>query len=64
VAIQHVEDGRLIVEFVRAYQPHLRSLAAILGPPPARPQEPLEIDDAVARGIAEGWRESLAGPDR
>lgn len=63
LAIQRVEDGRLIVEFVRPQEPHARSLAGILGPPPARPQGPLDIDDDVARGIAEEWRESFPGPD-
>jgi hypothetical protein len=40
---------------------HMRSLAGILGPSPAQPREPLDIDDAVARGVAEEWRTSVAG---
>jgi bifunctional DNA-binding transcriptional regulator/antitoxin component of YhaV-PrlF toxin-antitoxin module len=61
LAVQRVQDGRLVVEFVRPPEPHMRSLAGILGPSPAQPREPLDIDDAVARGVAEEWRQSLAG---
>ena len=61
LAVQRVQDGRLVVEFVRPPEPHMRSLAGILGPSPTLPREPLDIDDAVARGVAEEWRQSLAG---
>lgn len=60
LAIQRVEDGKLVVEFVRPYEPHTRSLAGILGPPPIQPREPLDIDEAVASGIAEEWRQYVA----
>jgi len=40
---------------------HMHSLAGNLGPSPVQPREPLDIDDAVARGVAEEWRQSLAG---
>ena len=59
IAVQHVEDGRLVVEFVRPHGSHLRSLAGILGPSAKAPREPLDIDDAVGRGIAEEWRDYL-----
>ncbi len=58
LAVQRVEDGRLVVEFVRPPEPHMRSLAGILGPPPRHPDEQLNIDRAVAQGIAEEWRAS------
>jgi bifunctional DNA-binding transcriptional regulator/antitoxin component of YhaV-PrlF toxin-antitoxin module len=58
IAVQRVQDGRLVVEFVRPDAPHTRSLAGILGPAPRRPREPLDIDDAVSRGVAEEWRQS------
>jgi bifunctional DNA-binding transcriptional regulator/antitoxin component of YhaV-PrlF toxin-antitoxin module len=61
LAVQRVEDGRLVVEFVRPHEPHMRSLAGILGPAPARPREPVDIDEAVARSIAEEWHHSVAG---
>ena len=66
IAVQRVEDGRLVVEFIRPHEPHMRSLAGILGPSPQRPQEPLGIDDTVGRGIAEDWRDYLTaqGADR
>lgn len=60
IAVQRVEDGRLVVEFVRPHEPHLRSLAGILGPAADAPKAPIDTDDAVARGIAEEWREYLA----
>lgn len=59
IAVQRVEDGRLVVEFIRPHEPHMRSLAGILGPSPRRPREPLGIDDTVGRGIAEEWRDYL-----
>ena len=60
IAVQREEDGRLVVEFIRPHEPHMRSLAGILGPSPKRPREPLDIDDPVGRGIAEEWRDYLA----
>ncbi|MBA3876897.1 MAG: hypothetical protein C0498_08165 [Anaerolinea sp.] len=60
IAIQRVQDGQLIVEFVRPHEPHMRSLAGILGPPPRQPREPLDVDDEVSRGIAAEWRASVS----
>lgn len=60
IAVQRVEDGRLVVEFVRPHEPHLRSLAGILGPAADARKAPIDTDDAVGRGIAEEWREYLA----
>ena len=60
LAVQRVEDGKLVVEFVRPYEAHMRSLGGILGPSPRQPREPLDIDEAVATGIAEEWRQSVA----
>lgn len=59
IAVQRVEDGRLVVEFIRPHEAHMRSLAGILGPSPQRPREPLEMDEAVSRGIAEEWLDYL-----
>ena len=59
IAVQRVLDGRLVVEFVRPHEPHMRSLARILGPSPRRLPDPLDIDDAVAQGVAEEWRQSV-----
>jgi bifunctional DNA-binding transcriptional regulator/antitoxin component of YhaV-PrlF toxin-antitoxin module len=61
LAIQRVQDGRLIVEFNRPPEPHMRSLAGILGPLPRQPREPLDVDSAVAQGVAEEWRLSVGG---
>lgn len=60
LAVQRVQDGRLVVEFVRPPEPHMRSLAGILGPSPGQPREPLDVDSAVAQGVAEEWRLSIA----
>lgn len=60
IAVQRVHDGRLVVEFVRPHEPHMRSLAGILGPSPGRPREPLDIDDVVGRSVAEEWRRPVA----
>ncbi len=60
VAVQRIEHGRLVVEFIRPVAPHTRSLAGILGPSPRTPPEPLEVDTAVGEAIAEEWREYLA----
>ncbi len=58
IAVQRVVDGRLVVEFVRPHEPHMRSLAGALGPPPSRPPEPVDLDDAVSRAVVEDWRKS------
>jgi bifunctional DNA-binding transcriptional regulator/antitoxin component of YhaV-PrlF toxin-antitoxin module len=58
IAVQRVLDGRLVVEFVRPHEPHMRSLAGALGPPPSRPPEPVDLDDAVSRAVVEDWRKS------
>ena len=63
IAVQRVEDGRLVVEFIRPHEPHMRSLAGILGPSPQRPPEPLDVDAAVGRGIAEEWRDYLTAAE-
>ncbi len=55
IAIQHVEDGRLVVTFVPRYEPHMRSLAGILGPPPRIPEGDYDFDEAVELGAAEEW---------
>lgn len=60
VAVQRIEDGRLVIEFIRPVKPHSRSLAGVLGPSPRTPPEPLEIDTAVGEVIAEEWQEYLA----
>ena len=60
IAVQRVQAGRIVVEFVRLHEPHIRSLAGILGPSPAVPRGPVDIDDAVALSIAEEWRRSVA----
>lgn len=60
VAVQRIEHGRLVVEFIRPVAPHTRSLAGILGPSPRTPPEPLEVDTAVGEAIAEEWQEYLA----
>jgi len=59
IAVQRVEDGRLVIEFIRPHEPHMRSLAGTLGPPPKPPGEPLAVDDTVGRAITEEWREYL-----
>ena len=59
IAVQRVEDGRLVIEFIRPHEPHMRSLAGILGPAPKPPGEPLAVDDTVGRAIAEEWRDYL-----
>lgn len=59
IAIQRVEDGRLVIEFIRPHEPHMRSLVGILGPAPTPPGEPPAIDDTVGRAIAEEWHEYL-----
>lgn len=64
VAVQRIEDGRLVIEFVRPVEPHTRSLAGILGPSPRTPPEPLDIDSAVGGAIADEWQRYLAREDR
>jgi len=63
IAVQRVEDGRLVVEFIRPHEPHMRSLAGILGPSSTAPHEPLEVDETVGRGIAEEWRDYLTSDE-
>lgn len=63
IAVQRVEDGRLVVEFIRPHEPHMRSLAGILGPSSMAPRETLDIDAAVGRGIAEEWRDYLTAAE-
>jgi bifunctional DNA-binding transcriptional regulator/antitoxin component of YhaV-PrlF toxin-antitoxin module len=60
IAVQRVQDGRLVVEFVRPPEPHMRSLAGILGPSPGQPPEPLDVDGTVAESVAAEWRQSVA----
>lgn len=59
IAIQRVEDGRLVVEFVRPHEPHTRSLVGILSTSASPPDASADLDDAVGRGIAEEWRTYL-----
>lgn len=59
IAIQRVEEGRLVVEFVRPHEPHTRSLVGILGPSSPHPGTSADIDEAVGRSIAEEWRSYL-----
>lgn len=60
VAVQRVEHGRLVVEFIRPVEPHTRSLAGILGPSPLTPQVPSDEDASVGASISEEWRDYLA----
>jgi bifunctional DNA-binding transcriptional regulator/antitoxin component of YhaV-PrlF toxin-antitoxin module len=52
IAVQHVEDGRLVVTFVRRPEPHMRSLAGVLGPPPRRPDPGKSWDELVEEAAA------------
>ncbi len=52
IAVQHVEDGRLVVTFVKQPEPHMRSLAGILGPPPRRPDPTKSWDELVEEAAA------------
>jgi len=62
IAVQRVEDGRLIAEFIRPHEPHMRSRAGILGAAPGEPGAPIDqdLDAAVDRGIAEESSANLA----
>lgn len=68
VAVQRIEDGRLVVEFIRPHEPHMRSLAGVLGPAPTgtpapdRPStaEASTTDTVVGHAIAEEWRAYLS----
>ena len=60
VAVQRIEHGRLIVEFIRPVAPHTRSLAGILGPSLRTPPEPSDEDSSIGGSIAEEWQEYLA----
>jgi bifunctional DNA-binding transcriptional regulator/antitoxin component of YhaV-PrlF toxin-antitoxin module len=55
IAVQHVEDGRLIVTFVRQPEPHMRSLAGVLGPPPRRPDPGKSWDELVEEAAADEY---------
>ncbi len=59
IAIQHIVDGRLVVTFVPHVEPHMRSLAGILGPPPRKPRRKLDIDRIVGEAIAEEHEDYL-----
>jgi bifunctional DNA-binding transcriptional regulator/antitoxin component of YhaV-PrlF toxin-antitoxin module len=52
IAIQHVEEGRLVVTFVKQYEPHMRSVAGILGPPPRLPDPDKSWDELVEEAAA------------
>jgi AbrB family looped-hinge helix DNA binding protein len=56
-AIQAVVDGRLVVTFIPRYEPHMRSLAGILGPPPRLPDPNMSWDDMVADAAAAAYAE-------
>lgn len=60
VAVQRIEHGRLVVEFIRPVEPHTRSLAGILGPSPATPPQLSDDDSSVGASIAEEWGKYLA----
>lgn len=60
VAIQRIEHGRLVVEFIRPVEPHTRSLVGVLGPSPETPSDTADEDSSVGASIAEDWREYLA----
>jgi bifunctional DNA-binding transcriptional regulator/antitoxin component of YhaV-PrlF toxin-antitoxin module len=47
IAVQQIEDGRLIVTFVKPYEPHMRSVAGVLGPPPRLPDPSKSWDELV-----------------
>lgn len=55
IAIQAIVDGRLVVTFVPALEPHMRSVAGVLGPPPRMPEGDFDFDEAVALGAAEEY---------
>jgi bifunctional DNA-binding transcriptional regulator/antitoxin component of YhaV-PrlF toxin-antitoxin module len=59
IAVQRVGEGHLVVEFIRPHTPHIRSLAGVLAPAPDPSPDPVDLDAAVERGIAEEWREYL-----
>lgn len=52
IAVQHVEDGRLVVTFLKQPEPHMRSLAGVLGPPPRRPDPAKSWDELVEEAAA------------
>ncbi len=56
IAIQHVEDGRLVVTFVTQHEPHMRSVAGILGPPPRLPDANKSWDELVEEAAAAEYR--------
>lgn len=55
IAIQAIVDGRLIVTFIPRYEPHMRSLAGILGPPPRLPDPNKSWDELVAEAAAAAY---------
>ena len=59
IAVQRVEEGRLVVEFIRPHTPHMRSLAGLLATELDPSPEPVDFDASVGQGIAEEWREYL-----
>lgn len=63
IALQAIVDGRLVLTFVPRYEPHMRSVAGILGPPPRVPEGDYDFDEAVETGAAEEWlrKERRAG---
>jgi bifunctional DNA-binding transcriptional regulator/antitoxin component of YhaV-PrlF toxin-antitoxin module len=56
IAMQHVEEGRLVVTFVKQYEPHMRSVAGILGPPPRLPDPNKSWDELVEEAAATEYR--------
>ena len=55
IAVQRVENGRLVVTFLRPAESHRRSLAGVLGPPPRRPPADETWETAVEDEIAADW---------
>jgi len=54
-AIQAIVDGQLVIRFVPRYEPHMRSVAGILGPPPRVPEGDFDFDEAVEMAAAEEY---------
>jgi len=55
IAVQRVEDGRLVVTFLRPAESHRRSLAGVLGPPPRRPRAGETWETAIEDEVAADW---------
>ncbi len=65
LAIQQIDQGRLVITFVRPPEPHMRSVAGILGPPPRLPEPAKSWDDLVEEAAAaEYLAEHGPAPDR